>query len=453
MTLKRKIAINISIAFSILYGLSAVLLYISSASFRKDEFRNRLEDKAFTTTRLLFEIRQIDRQMLKLIDQNTINKLYNEKTLVFDASYKLIYSSIDDATIAWNLNDLKRLKTEKKIFRSVAEKDLVGVFYDFKGTNDYYVLIAAEDKYGHQQLDYLLQILLVSFFLGTAIVWFSTYAFIRKQLKPLDDFQNDITNITANQLHSTLEVSSENDEIAVLTRTFNEMLQRIDNSFNAQKEFTSNASHELRTPVSRLTLQLDSLLRQENHSEETQNYLQNMKADLGQIADLIHSLLLLARMNEQSPSEFGLERIDEIIFDAFSKTQSVYPDFHLNFAISGEQDPDLEIRGIKSLLEIVFLNLFRNAYLYSDDKKVNVRISQSAKGLVAEISNSGQPISQDIIPKIFEPFVRGENSAATQGSGLGLRIAKRILDYHNVSVSYFEFGGIHTFTLLFTTSN
>ncbi|NMH27944.1 hypothetical protein [Flavobacterium silvaticum] len=84
MTLKRKVAINISIAFSVLYGLLALLIYISFSSFRKDEFRNRLEDKAQTTIRLLFEIRQIDRQLLRLIDQNTINKLYNEKTLVFD---------------------------------------------------------------------------------------------------------------------------------------------------------------------------------------------------------------------------------------------------------------------------------------------------------------------------------------------------------------------------------
>ena len=118
MTLKRKIAINISIAFSVLYGISALLIYISFSTFRKDEFRNRLEEKALTTTKLLFEVKELDRALLKLIDQNTINKLYNEKTLVFDANYKLIYSSIDDASIKWNYNDLKKLKTEKTIFKT-----------------------------------------------------------------------------------------------------------------------------------------------------------------------------------------------------------------------------------------------------------------------------------------------------------------------------------------------
>ena len=449
MTLKRKIAINISIAFSVLYGISALLIYISFSTFRKDEFRNRLEEKALTTTKLLFEVKELDRALLKLIDQNTINKLYNEKTLVFDANYKLIYSSIDDASIKWNYNDLKKLKTEKTIFKTENEKDVFGIFYDFEGTADYYVLIAAEDKYGNIQLHYLLEILIISFFLGTAIVWFSTYFFIKKQLRPLDNFEELITNISANQLNTQLKVTSENDEINLLTKAFNQMLARIEESFNAQKEFTSNASHELRTPISRLTLQLDNLQQQENHPSQTVSYLKSMENDLNQLTDLINSLLLLAKVNPDSGNKFRKVRIDDIIFEAYDKVRKSFPDFQINFEITGNQDSDLEVNGSKSLLEIVFANLFRNAYLYSDDQKANVSIAEENGFMRIKIANNGVEISKEDQYKLFLPFVRGTNSAQIQGSGLGLGIAKRILDYHQASVVYSFENAAHHFEITF----
>ncbi|MFY7756987.1 MAG: sensor histidine kinase, partial [Flavobacterium stagni] len=106
MTLKRKIAINVSIAFSILFGLAATYIYISFSNFRKEEFKDRLTEKALTTAKLLLEVKEIDNTILKLIDQNTINKLYNEKTLVFDGQYKLVYQSLDDSKIKYTKDDL-----------------------------------------------------------------------------------------------------------------------------------------------------------------------------------------------------------------------------------------------------------------------------------------------------------------------------------------------------------
>jgi len=451
MTLKRKIAINISIAFSLLYGISALFIYISFSTFRKEEFLNRLEEKARTTTKLLFEVKEIDRNILKLVDQNTINKLYNEKTLVFDHNYKLIYSSIDDASIKWNLSDLKKLKTEKKIFRTDKEKDVFGIFYDFEGTADYYVLIAAEDKYGNTQLHFLLEILIISFFLGAALVWFSTYYFIRKQLEPLDDFEKLITKISANRLNTQLTETVKSDEINLLTKAFNQMLIRIENSFNAQKEFTANASHELRTPISRLTLQMDNLIKQQSHSPETITYLKSMENDLNHVTDLINSLLLLAKINmPEAENQLKKERIDEILFEAFAKVQLTKPDFQLQFEIRSNPDSDLEIKGVKSLLEIVFANIFRNAYLYSNNKKALVSIEENAKNqLVVTITNDGEKINADGQSKLFQPFVRGNNAAQVHGSGLGLRIAKRILDYHHAKIDYSDVDGLHQFQIIF----
>ncbi len=451
MTLKRRIAVNVSIAFSVIYGISAIFIYISFSTFRKEEFMERLEEKALTTTKLLLEIKDVDSQILKLIDQNTINKLYNEKTLIFDSHYKLIYSSIDDASVKWDVNFLQNIKKHKRVYTTEKEKDVLGVFHIYNNT-DYYIIIAAEDKSGMSKLEFLYQILILSFFIGTTLVWLTTYFLIRKSLEPLDNFQKIITSISINKLNPQIIESSKSDEINLLSKAFNQMLLRIERSYLAQKEFTSNASHELRTPISRLTLQLENLIQQGGHSENTLNYLNNMSKDVNQISDLINSLLLLAQINASSfGTNFQQVRVDEIIFQVYEKTIKNFPDFQMNFEI-GTTESDLEINGITSLLEIVFANLFKNAYLYSYDRKVNVIIEDNPTGHIQiRLINKGEKLSPEEENKIFNSFVRGTKNQKIQGSGLGLRIAKRILDLHKAQLAYRyeDTSEQHEFTLTF----
>lgn len=452
MTLKRRIAVNVSMVFSILYAISAILIYLSYSSFRKQEFMDRLEEKALTTTKLLIEVKGIDNQILKLIDRNTINKLYNEKTLIFDQNYTLLYSSIDDASVNWNVDLLKKIKNHKKVYARDNEKDILGVFYDYEKI-DYYVLIAAEDKYGNTKLQHLLQTLIITFFTGTTLVWLLTYFFIKRLLKPLDDFQKIITSISINKLNTKLQETSSADEINLLSKAFNQMMLRIEKSYIAQKEFTSNASHELRTPVSRLTLQLDNLIKMENHSENSIAYLKNMNNDVNQISDLINSLLLLSQINASNFNALlKKERIDDIIFRSYEKTVKTYTDFNMNFEILSD-DSNLEINGINSLLEIVFNNFFKNAYLYSLDKKVNVFIEEEpGKSLTIKLTNSGNKLSPEEESKIFNSFTRGSNNQKIAGSGLGLRIAKRILEIHNAGLSYSYSEEMHQFIIKFPLS-
>ncbi len=451
MTLKRRIAVNVSIAFSVIYGISAIFIYISSSTFRKEEFMERLEEKALTTTKLLLEVKDIDNQILKFIDQNTINKLYNEKTLIFDSNYKLIYSSIDDASVKWDVNFLQKIKKHKRVYTIEKEKDVLGVFHIYNNT-DYYIIIAAEDKSGMSKLEFLYQILILSFFIGITLVWLTTYFLIRKSLEPLDNFQKIITSISINKLNTQILESSKSDEINLLSKAFNQMLLRIERSYLAQKEFTSNASHELRTPISRLTLQLENLIQQGGHSENTLNYLNNMSKDVNQISDLINSLLLLAQINASSfGTNFQQVRIDEIIFQVYEKTLKNFPDFQMNFEI-GTTESDLEIKGITSLLEIVFANLFKNAYLYSYDRKVNVLIEDNPLGHIQiRLINKGEKLPPEEEKKIFNSFVRGTKNQKIQGSGLGLRIAKRILDLHKAKLAYAyeDASEQHEFTLTF----
>ncbi|MES2519879.1 MAG: HAMP domain-containing sensor histidine kinase [Bacteroidota bacterium] len=439
MTLKKKIAINIAVAFSILFGLASMIIFFSFSYFRKEEFEQRLREKALTTTKLLVEVKEVDNQLLKLIDRNSINKLYNEKILVFDSKFKLIYSSIDDATIIWNINDLKQLKKDKSFFRKEKEKDVLGIFYDFE-RNDYFVLISAEDKYGNNKITFLFYLILTTFLTGTLLVWLSTYFFIKRLLKPLDVFQEQITNISINQLNVQLHETQGNDEINLLTKAFNTLLSTIEKAFEAQREFTSNASHEIRTPLTRIAFKIENLLQNKEHSSTTITYLKSVNDEIHQLSDLVNSLLLLSKVNKEDlHRKFNKIRIDEIIFSANRQVKKQEPTFDLSFEIIDEDDIEqaMNILGVKSLLEIVFINLLKNAALYSINGQAKVIIGLTLnKQLKVSISNLGKLISESEQKKLFQPFMRGENAININGSGLGLRITKRILDYHSASINY-----------------
>ncbi len=440
MTLKRRLAIYVSAAFSILFGLGITLVYVSFSSFRKEEFGQRLEEKALTTVELLLNVKSIDKQMLKVIDQNSINKLYNEKTLIFDENYELLYSSIDDASIRWNRQDLVDLKKNKRFFKLDQRKETLGLFYEFEG-EDYYVLIAAEDKYGNSKLQYLFYLLLVAFFVGTGVVWLSTYYIIKHLTRPLDDFQKQIIHISANELHTQIPITeSRNDEITLLTSTFNQMLARIEKSFTAQREFTSNASHELRTPISRITLQLDNLLQADNLTADTRAYLRSISDNVSQLTELISSLLLLARTSDtESQPNFKKERIDEIIFSSYEHVRRQYPNFRMNFEIveSESISDSLEIMAAKPVLTIAISNLLKNAHQYSYDHTAMVVLEQpSSRELQITVKNEGDRLPTAETATLFQPFTRGTNARKTNGSGLGLSIVKRILDYHGATIRY-----------------
>ena len=447
MSLKNKTALVISLLFTVIFTISATIIYLLFADFRKEEFENRLKEKALSSIKLLVEVNQVDKQLLKEIDQNSINKLYNEKTLIFDANFNLIYSSLDDTKIRWTINDLKNLKQNKTFFRKEKENEVYGFFYD-TNAKDYYALISANDSYGKRKLDYLIYILLITYIVFTALAWLLTYKFVKKLLFPIDIFHKKLKSISENNLDTHIEVKEKKDEIDLLAVEFNQMLERINHSYKKQQEFTSNASHELRTPLARLMSQLENKLIEEKTKNLNSGFHENILKDVTQLSELTDSLLLLSKLDKDIMLLEETCRVDEILFDIAEKINKLYPDFKMEFDM--EEIENIEIKGNKALLDIAFANLFKNAYIYSENKIVSIRIASKLSKLVVSISNNGKLISSEEQQVLFEPFMRGENAKNTAGLGLGLRIVKRIIDQQKATIEYsVSKQNQNTFTLSF----
>jgi two-component system, OmpR family, sensor histidine kinase ArlS len=347
----------------------------------------------------------------------------------------LIYSSLDDTKIQWTVDDLRYLRANKTFFKSDKSQEVYGVFYETQ-EEDYYALISASDNFGKRKLTYLFYVLLVSYIIFTIASWLITYAVVKKLLVPIDTFHKQLISINENNLDTRIAVKQNKDEIDLLADEFNQMLERISTSYKKQKEFTANASHELRTPIARITAQLENKIIAERKVDGSATFNENLLQDINQLSELTSSLLLLSKLDSDLQESAEKCRIDELLFDAAEIINRQFGDFKLDLDFL-EVD-QLEVIGNKSLLSISFSNLLKNAYLYSDNRQCKVSIESNKNELIVLFSNKGQTISESEQKNLFEPFMRGQNSKSKAGLGLGLRMVQRILKQHQASIVYSE---------------
>lgn len=437
MTLKNRISLYISLLFTVVFALSTLIIGLLFSSFRQEEFKDHLREKAISSIILLTRVQEMDKHLLRIVDQNSINQLYNEKTLIFDPNYHLIYSSVDDAVIRYDIDDFRYIKEHGSLYRKQGELEIYGFFYD-SDNSDYYALIAAEDKSGNRKLKFLGLVLLSVFVVFTVIVWIISFKLSSRLLKPLENFLKRITHIHENSLDHRLEIEprNRNDEINLLAREFNLMMERIELSYKNQKDFNAYASHELRTPLARLSAQIGNKKNEAGISPADLQFLEELDREVHQLSDLIHSLLLLTRTDGSMVQWPDRERLDEIIFAAFEKIQKSYPDLRMEFELDEALEKLPELPANRELLGIVCLNLLRNASLYSSDNTVRIRIYSQPGQLLVSFSNAGASLDAAEQARLFEPFSRGRNAAGKSGLGLGLRIAQRIMQAHRGSIQY-----------------
>ncbi|WP_336716903.1 ATP-binding protein [Chryseobacterium mucoviscidosis] len=438
MSLKRKIALNLSIAFSLLFAIVMVVIYMSFNDFRREEFKERFRQRLEFTSHFIAKSKDFEEEAPVFFNENSDNILLNETILIFNGQKELIYSTIKDRNVIWDNELLKELDEKKVIYSEKSVPEIYAALRTINGEN-YYILTSAFDTNGKSKLAYLKYLLITAYVMSALLIGFFSYYFMGQFLKPLEDLNQEISEVTAHKLTTQIPVRNSNDEIDVLAKSFNTMIARLDDVFQSQKDFTASASHEIRTPITRMAFQLENLIKFGEHSPETLSSLRQIQRDVYQLSDLTNSLLLLTKFDRENIQSIYEEvRIDEVIFESFEAVEKSYPKLKLDFLISEDTSEDalLTIKGIQSLLDIVFINLFKNAAIYSDDVEVDVLIKENDEHLIVDVISHGNTIPKEEQAKLFEAFKRGKNSQNISGSGLGLRIVKRILEYHGAQIIY-----------------
>lgn len=438
MNLKQRFSFIFSCIFSLIVATVMCTIYFLFSNFRTTEFAARLGEKGENTARILLTVKEIDVNTQKILDKNSISRLYTENTEIFDEKDSLIYDTNHLIEIKWQPSDFEQVREKQRFFEKKGRYDVVGLAYH-DGDKFYYVFISAEDTYGNRRLRYLSYLLLGAFLVSTAAVWLVSFTLSKRSLQPLDEFRNQIQDINDHSLTIRLPGEHKPDEINALARSFNQLMDRIDQAYNRQREFTGNASHELRTPVARIAAQLENIIHSDQVPAELKKQLSSMAEDIFQVSEIISSLVALADITrKEQASPFEKLRLDELVFAAAAASSGIYPDFRFKFDIENTsgRETDLEILADETLLKIVLQNLFKNAYLYSDNRLVECQIVQHPQNIELLITNTGEAPEVSDTAQLFQTFYRGSNTRNIHGSGIGLSIVKRVLDHHQANIRF-----------------
>lgn len=440
MKIRTKIALQFTLIIALILAAFAAYFYYIDQQNRKDEFQARLRYRALTTANLLIKVEPINKKLLKIIDKETLSNLYAEKVLMFNADNKVVYASYEPDSMVYykyNAELLKSIRQKKYVETTNDSLEVVGVMYTDQEKGDFVVIASAEDYLGKSQLQKLLKSLIYSVLFGILITTVLGFIFAGQSLKPIASINKEIGSITAYNLRKQLNEGNRQDEIAQLAINFNQMLQRLEQSFDLQRSFVSNASHELRTPLAGLKSEIQVALETERTPDEYRRTLQSALTDTQRLIQLTNGLLQLAQSENK---ERGLSmqplRIDELIFETQEEIQVQHPDYQVlvDFDEIPEQEQSVMVVGSVPLLKTVFGNLIDNACKYSPSKRAEVRISFDDKSCIVRVVDAGIGIPQEETQRIFEPLYRAKNATTFPGYGIGLSVCRRIVDVHRGTI-------------------
>ena len=256
-----------------------------------------------------------------------------------------------------------------------------------------------------------------------------TYFLTARALKPLKKLTNEICHIQAQNLSEPLTVPVSDDEIAQLTGSFNDMLARLSDSFEIQKQFSANAAHELRTPLAVLQTDLEVFRKKDCHdTEEYELILNRIQEQTGRLSHLVSALLDMTNLNSVPRNDsISLAALTE---EVFCDLDSIADQAHITLQ---QKEGDQLVTGSYLLLYRAVYNLVENAIKYNcPDGSVTVEIRQENQHVLLMVKDTGIGIPPEDQEKIFDPFFRVDKSRsrAMGGAGLGLAMVDAIAKEH-----------------------
>ncbi len=288
-------------------------------------------------------------------------------------------------------------------------------------------------------LFFLLAIPLFLVIAGVAGMWMS-----RRALRPVHEMTSKAAAITGvENLTERIPVPHAHDEIRELAITFNSLLDRLESAFASQDRFISNASHQLKTPLTILKNELHSLRKAQAQGADLADGLESAADEIQRLILLVQDLLLLARLEAGKDSiTFAPVRLDEVMLQSVARLQklSQKKQVRLRTQITADQpgrELDVEVLGDAELLDSMLENFLENAIKYAPSSTdVELHLKGSAKTVRLLIRDYGPGIPPDMTAKIFERFSRGQSVQNIEGSGLGLSIAAEIARIHGVKIEF-----------------
>lgn len=427
MNIKLTLTIRFTAVVVLLLTSFSLVVYNYYANYRKTTYYERLFERSNLITRIYIDsvdLKKIESR-LRPLDHFSIS-IWHEDKLIIQNGYTPSLSADE------------RLQFKKKSIINLFKGDtaVIGFPYQFQGKN-YLVLASSIDKVGGNKLGFLFQVILLSLIISVVFLMVLGWFFADLLLSPIKKLIREADQISVSNLHKRLPSRNNKDELAKLSQTFNNMLDRLEASFVMQKNFVSNASHEFRTPITAMKAQIEVMLSQERSKEEYIDTLKSIEEDIDQFMQLVISLSELAKTDIAAQSN-SYEKIPfiEVVAESRAELLRSKPRYNISLQINSlpETEEENYVLGNGILIKSAIKNLMENACKFSIKQQCEVTILFIEGKIVTTITDEGIGISVEELPLIFEPFYRANDTRGIAGHGIGLSLVKKIIDLHQGTI-------------------
>ncbi|WP_438710951.1 ATP-binding protein [Aquimarina muelleri] len=427
---------KITAIFILLTGLFQVAVFVFiyhfSKSYTESEFYLRLSQRATIAAHTYLEDNEMNINIYEDIRERHLQTLPNEREAIYPVSKS---TNKEDNHMDKSLpNSFFQEIFDKQYAELKQEKFYyTGLLYN-DNEGDFIVILSAQDFYGEGKLENLRNILILAFFLSMIFISLLGQYHAKQALSPISKMIKKVNTIRATNLHLRIEVGAGKDELVELAHTFNNMLDRLEVSFDLQSNFINNASHELRNPLTAILVQTEIGLNKDRTIKEYHSILGGIEKEALRLDTLVNGLLKLAQMDfDKKGIVIEPIRIDETVIEIKKILDTTNPEnnIYLDFNHLPEDECLLVFLGSQNLLKVALNNILENACKFSENQKVTLKILADTNNIKIIITDKGIGIPPEELKNIFEPFYRGSNALGTNGFGFGLPLAYRIIKLHS----------------------
>lgn len=358
-----------------------------------------------------------------------------------------------------NLKTSKLIFNENEAFYNQFDTQINGqeirqiqVPVEQKGELKGYILTAMSLEGSNMVLDNLRKTLLILFPIVLICLFIITRFLAGRSIIPVQMITKTTDRITRNSLNERVPLPQNKDELFTLTSSINELLDRMEDALERERQFTADASHQLRTPLSVLKGTLEVLIRKPRTEAEYQAKIKYSIKEIDRISSAVEQLLILARLDKKTAKIARTPvNLQIVINDILHRFRSNISQKLLAVNVTANTDSDLI--SDPYYMDLVMENLLSNAIKYADENTtIDILIFNKKEKIIFQIKNKGVVIPNTDLDMIFNPFYRSNalEHKTIQGNGLGLSIVKKVCEVLNIKISVSSDATVGTvFTLVF----
>lgn len=429
-----KVSLILGLVLVVIVVLFGWAIYYFANNYSYIDFYKRLETRASLSAR--YNLEPHNAENLKSVKKQHLEKLERERDYVIKLSPD---TSPEQLATTYDVSRkfIETLLSEGKVREKRGNTFYVGSRIENEG-KQYIVIVSAENYYVSHHLIFLRNVLIGGVILVILIVVGLSFYFSKQIFFPIKRIVDKVKQISTENIHLRVDNTAPNNtEISELISTFNDLLNRVETAFETQKNFISNASHELGTPLTSIIGEADVTLLKARSPEEYQKALQIILLQAERLDQITKSLLFLAQTGYKGKAIlFEKIRIDEVIWETKAVIDKLNPENKIivDLSLLPEDPKNLKAKGNRQLLQLAFANILNNACKYSNNGPAQVYIASSDSQIVITIKDQGIGIPENELPFIYDTFFRASNVNLYEGYGIGLPLSRNVFSLHKGTI-------------------